>query len=689
MVAPVVSGVGGTASFTEGNSGVLAAPGITVADSDSANLTGATIRITDYRTGDYLDFADQSGITGVFNVATGILTLTGTASLASYQAALRSILFQHAGEANFGGTDLGRQIIWQVTDGASNSNIGVTSVSVADGGITAGNDTLANGTDINDVIDGLGGDDVIYGYGGDDQLIGGSGADTLYGGTGNDTYVVDDAGDFTDETGGGGVDLVVSSVTWTLAADIENLTLAAGAGNISGTGNSLANVILGNAGDNWIDGGAGDDQMEGGDGADTYVVDSLLDQIFDIGTGGTDVVRASVDVNLSAFYGVENVALTGTALEAYGDAAVNVITGNASDNFLDGGDGNDVLYGLDGADYLRGAVGADTLYGGDGDDTYVVENAGDVTDETGGGGTDLVISRINWTLGADIENLTLGSAGGSTSGWGNTLANVITGNSGQNGLYGEDGADTLDGAANNDNLHGGAGDDLLIGGVGDDLLEGGAGDDRMEGGDGSDVYIYDSYGDLVIDSGSLGIDRVESSLDVAMTSFTGVETLTLTGSATTGTGDGNANTVTGNASANTLSGAGGDDILNGMNGDDLLIGGVGADRMTGGAGADRFQFGAGEMANNDRILDLNFAEGDIIDVSGVRVGGITFVSSLGGVAGGATLQYSAVQDLTTLRIDTDGDGIIDMQFSIVGDHSATTTNLYTGSGDTDGGWVLT
>lgn len=687
MVAPVVSGVGGTASFTEGDTGVAAASGITVVDSDSTNLTGATIRITDYRTGDYLDFADQSGITGVFNVATGILTLTGTATWGLYQTALRSILFQHAGEANFGGTDLSRQIIWQVTDGASNSNIGVTSVSVADGGITAGNDTLANGTDINDVIDGLGGDDVIYGYGGDDQLIGGSGADTLYGGTGNDTYVVDNVGDITDETGGSGTDLVISSVNWALAADIENLTLAAGAGNISGTGNSLANVIIGNAGDNWIDGAGGDDQMEGGDGGDTYVVDSTLDTIFDFGTGGVDLVRTSVSASLSAFYGVENLTQTGTAdIDADGDSAANVMIGNSGNNRLSGGGGDDTLVGGDGNDTLRGQAGADTMIGGAGDDNYVVDNASDVTDETGGSGIDHVQSTITWTLSADLEKLTLAGPG-SIDGKGNALANTIEGNAQGNKLEGLDGADTLKGNLGNDFLYGGDGDDLLEGGDQQDLLDGGDGADVMRGGNHSDTYIYNSYTDTVEDTGAIGTDIVESSIDAFADLFTGIEVIRLTGSATTATGGSGVNTLEGHAGANVLYGMGGDDILKGMDGADILVGGAGIDELHGGAGADTFDFDAGDI-NQDRIIDLSFADGDIIDLTDVYAGTLSFVSSFTSTPGQVILFYNSVQNVTWVRFDVNGDGVLDYQFNVNGDQTATATNLYTGGGDTDGGWLL-
>ena len=80
----------------------------------------------------------------------------------------------------------------------------------------------------------------------------------MAGGAGNDTYVVDNVGDIVVEKAGEGTDLVQSSVTFTLAANVENLTLTGGA-NINGTGNALGNFLVGNTGNNTLNGGAGAD----------------------------------------------------------------------------------------------------------------------------------------------------------------------------------------------------------------------------------------------------------------------------------------------------------------------------------------------------------------------------------------------------------------------------------------------
>jgi len=107
----------------------------------------------------------------------------------------------------------------------------------------------------------------ITGGGGNNTLDGRGGADTLTGGLGNDIYLVDDAGDVVVEAASSGTDLVNASVTYTLAADVENLQISGG-GRIDGFGNGLANLMNGSQGRNRIEGMAGGDTIFGEEGLD-------------------------------------------------------------------------------------------------------------------------------------------------------------------------------------------------------------------------------------------------------------------------------------------------------------------------------------------------------------------------------------------------------------------------------------
>ncbi|WP_460885323.1 VCBS domain-containing protein, partial [Ramlibacter solisilvae] len=104
----------------------------------------------------------------------------------------------------------------------------------------------------------------------------------------------------------------------------------------------------------------------------------------------------------------------------------------------------DSLVGTIGDDVIDGRLGADTMAGGRGNDTYYINEAGDVVVENANEGVDTVIAAVNYTLGVNQENLTLGGLG-SLSGSGNALSNLIVGNAANNVLNGFGGADTLTG----------------------------------------------------------------------------------------------------------------------------------------------------------------------------------------------------------------------------------------------------
>jgi Ca2+-binding RTX toxin-like protein len=269
------------------------------------------------------------------------------------------------------------------------------------GGI--GDDTLS-GEAGNDRLFGDAGNDTLFGGLGDDLLNGGLGADRMTGGLGNDTYIVNSSLDRLFESASQGTDTVVSAISFTLAANFENLTLSSGA---SGTGNAANNIITGNAlantlrglagqdtlrgrlgndvldggvgndlldgaaGNDRLIGGGGSDQMLGGAGDDVYLDVSVNDFLTEDVGGGIDTVRAQIlfgEYVLAANF--ENLTLTGTTGNGTGNNLDNVITGNDGDNTLRGNAGDDALKGGGGRDNLIGGAGRDVMSGGAAQDAF-------------------------------------------------------------------------------------------------------------------------------------------------------------------------------------------------------------------------------------------------------------------------------------------------------------------------------
>ena len=174
------------------------------------------------------------------------------------------------------------------------------------------NISLTEHTESGRTIDGSDGNDHLIGTSGDDIIDGKAGADIMEGGDGNDTYYVDNAKDVVIEQAGGGEDTVFSSISYTAATHVENVTLT-GSANIFAAGNNSNNILTGNEGRNRLNSGRGNDTV--------------------YGMGGND--------NLN---------------------------GGEGNDYLDGGNGNDVINGDTGDDILVGGNGKDVLKGGAGND---------------------------------------------------------------------------------------------------------------------------------------------------------------------------------------------------------------------------------------------------------------------------------------------------------------------------------
>ncbi len=354
---------------------------------------------------------------------------------------------------------------------------------------TTGQDTIygwarggnANSPSGNDTLNGNAGSDVLFGGTGNDSLNGALGSDSLTGGVGNDTYIVDSSADrITGEGANDGTDTVQSKVSWTLGANLENLTLQSSSG-LRGTGNSLNNTITDNnpvrddayainnsdgdeipaESNDTLDGGRGIDTLSGGTGDDTYIVDSTTDTIIEdfnrtevfssyfvpedfIETIiDIDTVRSSVSYTLGN--NLENLTLTGSSsISGTGNTLDNTIIGNAANS---------------------------SLYGREGNDTYIVDSTSDTIIERLNQGSDTVSSSVSYKLSNNVENLTL-TGSKAISATGNSLNNTIIGNDAINSLYGGDGNDYLIGyQAGEWNDVPSRAQDTLTGGRGADVFE--------------------------------------------------------------------------------------------------------------------------------------------------------------------------------------------------------------------------
>jgi len=491
---------------------------------DSGDLTGATVTISSGldAANDVLNFTDQNGITGVYDAMTGVLTLSGTASAADYQTAIRSVTYDNAFTTESTAT---RTISIVVTDGANTTapitrDIDFVIDNTVDG--TAGADTLRSGFGT-DTINGLGGDDRLFGQDGDDTLNGGDGNDQLTGGAGADVL-----------NGGAGMDIVYYNGS--SEGVILNIATGGTGGDAAGdtfisiervygsafddelTGDDNLNLLYGLAGMDVINGEGGNDLLYGQSGDDTI-------------NGGDGIDRL--------FGGSENDTLNGDAGDdfLYGQTGNDILNGGVGEDLLSGGSGNDDFNGGDDNDIILAGAGDDTVMGGAGDD--IINGQSGINNLHGGDGNDTLISGTGDDFldgGAGIDRALYSSSaaavtvnladdtgfGGSAEGdtyssienlYGSQFDDSLTGDASDNTIGGLGGDDIIDGGAGNDRLIGAAGDDMLFGGDGDDILiaqegadtlDGGAGADRLIGGTDDDIIIGGSDNDLLL--GQTGAD---------------------------------------------------------------------------------------------------------------------------------------------------------------------------------------
>ncbi|HEY6897352.1 MAG TPA: calcium-binding protein, partial [Rhodocyclaceae bacterium] len=473
---------------------------------------------------------------------------------------------------------------------------------------------VITGSSGSDLLYGLGGNDTLLGGGGNDRLIGGDGDDLLNGGSGNN--LLDGGAGYDTFIAGSGSDTFIGG-TGNDLLDLTGLGLA-----FSGKGSSFSvskvdlNTIVLTVGSQTLTLKGAFDTPTGDHGIETYKFTDnatvTLAQLLDGATSNfsNDIYNGTAgdDVGIHGLGGNDTLS---------GGAGNDSLFGDAGNDTLLGGSGNDTLDGGLGNDYLDGGTGADSMIGGAGNDIYVVDDASDVVRETltllQGGGVDEVRTTLtSYTLGSNLDNLSY-TDNSNFTGYGNELANVISGGNG------------------NDSLYGLAGNDTLIGGEGNDSLDGGSGIDRLVGGNGDDTYFVDNPADAVIELNGQGTDTVNcTALGYTLSAY--VDNLNFIGVSGNFVG-------VGNASDNIINGGAGNDVLYGMAGNDQLNGGAGSDLLNGGDGNDTLTGGSGnDILIGGNGIDVAIFSGTQDQYTFKSANGVLTVDSQGGADGKDQLQ---------------------------------------------------
>jgi serralysin len=481
-----------------------------------------------------------------------------------------------------------------------------------------------------------------------------------------------------------------------LAGD-DSLSAGSVTGRVRLLGGSGNDTLTGGSGDDQLFGGSGIDVMNGGAGNDAYQVDNTNDVINDSDGNGRINAYASYTIPVVGL----SLALHVNGITGTGTNGNDLIISYAANTTLNGLGGADVLKGGNGST-VRGGGGNDTLEitgfgngtleGGSGNDTYNVHSVGNLRIDDRSGGIDTIFTTIDgfslqsmagvtYVSGTSIENLTLAAPGagsgaiaGPITAKGNDANNFIIGNRQDNVLSGANGNDTIVGSFGDDQIFGGNDDDRLKGEIGNDTLNGGRGADQMLGGFGDDVYIADTN-DFLIELNDEGFDTV--SLSGSISTGAAVEVINVTttnrvsinlSSRTTANSDGSGTTI------NVSNSSSANDTLIGGAGDDTLLGKAGIDVLTGNDGSDTFVFGGSGLSptgstptsiRQDTISDFTVGTDVIrLDATNTFTALSNFINGdLTGDNGSGTLGF----DIVTSTADVDKANALIVYNSTTGD----------------------
>ena len=340
--------------------------------------------------------------------------------------------------------------------------------------------------------------DYLLGTDRKNTLDGGLGADTMEGLRGSDTYVVDNIGDVVLENFRGGTDTILSSISYTLGANVENLTLT-GSNAINATGNTAANILIGNAGNNVLDGQRGNDTligsqgdtliggkgndylqasgfatMHGGDGNDTAVIEPGQAALYGKSTWfvGSNVLTAessknAIEFSFKFYYPILEKLIWN--IPTYTDQSSVIMTGIENLSVINGASSDDLIFSLGNGTVYSGGGGTDTFYADWSQTTEDITWVNDGSAVTVNGAKVSGMERLLITTGSGNDLI-------DNKKWGDRGDDISTGAGHDTISFFSPG--TADGLR--DSIHAGAGDDLITGVGYSAYIDGGQGNDTVQ-----------------------------------------------------------------------------------------------------------------------------------------------------------------------------------------------------------------
>ena len=447
--------------------------GLTVTDVDNATLASATVSITGgfQSAEDVLAFTNQNGITGSYNSGTGVLTLTGSSSVANYQAALQTVTYD---DTSHNPNTAPRTISFAVNDGTLSSVVSTKTVSM-----TSVNTAPAPGTDnvITNVGDGTAFAIPVSELLANDTDLEGSALSVTAvalaaAGTSDTVSLAGSAVTYNDtsSTTGGAFTYTVSDGSQTaqgfVTVDDSNANISGG--TVTGTTGHDILILKTNSSNTLTVNNVEEIAVASATAqTDTITLGTAMNGgTVDLGAG-TDSLTLAAGVNTLTVNNVETVTTGSGATSLTDNLAANTVTVNATalaDNtaLTLSGAASFTVTGLQGdltATGVSGALSVTTaavtsglsIATGSGSDTInaTALTAGQTLTLTGSNAATVTLGTGNLSAGTDTGNLTV---------TGGTGANTITTGSGNDVITGGTGADTMTGGAGSDTFNFAVGD---------------------------------------------------------------------------------------------------------------------------------------------------------------------------------------------------------------------------------------